>query len=229
MASEVDEQYDDRSEGYPPDWEDRRLRVLRRDGYRCQHCRIRSTRVDDISLDVDHIVPKSKGGTHEISNLRALCPECHSNRHPENDTLNNRSNKWSGGFISDLWNLLYRNILSDTGSCSVDQAGRVLQFDPIETIPDMDEDRAVSFRGRVVDLWDRSSEKIFQTGILVPSMHADGELEAPIRFVSWEDADVRRIHEQAHYAFIGARTTKYDGEIQISIDNRTEIIPAALL
>lgn len=29
------------------------------------------------ALDVDHILPRSMGGTHHPSNLRTLCPNCH--------------------------------------------------------------------------------------------------------------------------------------------------------
>lgn len=31
-------------------------------------------------LEVDHIVPISKGGTHELANLRVLCRYCHKKR-----------------------------------------------------------------------------------------------------------------------------------------------------
>lgn len=56
----------------------RRLEVLARDGYRCQRCR---RDIDEIAalhlrLEIDHIVPVSKGGGNEISNLQVLCQEC---------------------------------------------------------------------------------------------------------------------------------------------------------
>ena len=52
----------------------RRFLVLRRDKYRCQFCG--RTARDGVQLEVDHKVPKSKGGNNELSNLWTLCLPC---------------------------------------------------------------------------------------------------------------------------------------------------------
>ena len=51
-----------------------RYDVLRRDNFRCQLCG--SSAKDGVKLHVDHILPVSKGGKTEISNLRTLCERC---------------------------------------------------------------------------------------------------------------------------------------------------------
>ncbi|MBQ7400294.1 MAG: HNH endonuclease [Clostridia bacterium] len=51
-----------------------RYDILRRDGFRCQLCG--STADDGVKLHIDHIVPVSKGGRTEKSNLRVLCDRC---------------------------------------------------------------------------------------------------------------------------------------------------------
>lgn len=51
-----------------------RYDVLKRDGFKCVICG--RTAADGIKLHVDHIVPVSKGGKTELSNLRTLCDEC---------------------------------------------------------------------------------------------------------------------------------------------------------
>lgn len=51
-----------------------RYDVLRRDGFRCQICG--ATQKDGVLLHVDHIVPVSRGGRTEMSNLRTLCDRC---------------------------------------------------------------------------------------------------------------------------------------------------------
>jgi 5-methylcytosine-specific restriction endonuclease McrA len=51
-----------------------RYSVLQRDGFRCVICG-RSAQ-DNISLEVDHIVPISKGGQTEYANLQTLCMDC---------------------------------------------------------------------------------------------------------------------------------------------------------
>lgn len=51
-----------------------RYDVLRRDNFRCQLCG--SSAKDGVKLHVDHILPVSKGGKTEMSNLRTLCERC---------------------------------------------------------------------------------------------------------------------------------------------------------
>jgi len=56
--------------GIPPKlrWE-----VLKRDKYVCQYC---GACGPDVELEVDHIIPVSKGGKTELSNLKTSCIEC---------------------------------------------------------------------------------------------------------------------------------------------------------
>ena len=51
-----------------------RYDILKRDGFRCQICG--ASQKDGVRLHVDHIVPVSKGGKTEVSNLRTLCEKC---------------------------------------------------------------------------------------------------------------------------------------------------------
>lgn len=51
-----------------------RYDVMMRDGFRCVLCG--ATQADGVKLHVDHIIPLSKGGTSEMSNLRTLCERC---------------------------------------------------------------------------------------------------------------------------------------------------------
>lgn len=60
--------------GYGSYWRKLRLSVLRRDGYLCQVCRAAD------ASEVDHIVPKSSGGTDEPDNLQAICRVCHAKK-----------------------------------------------------------------------------------------------------------------------------------------------------
>jgi hypothetical protein len=52
----------------------RRYAVLQRDSRRCVICG--SSAKDGAILEVDHIIPKSKGGTDAIENLQTLCFDC---------------------------------------------------------------------------------------------------------------------------------------------------------
>lgn len=50
-----------------------RYEVFERDGYTCQYC---GAKAPSVELHVDHIVPVSKGGTNDLSNLVTACAEC---------------------------------------------------------------------------------------------------------------------------------------------------------
>jgi ATP adenylyltransferase len=41
---------------------------------------------DERALEVDHIVPRNKGGTDEIANLQALCFSCNAMKRDRDDT-----------------------------------------------------------------------------------------------------------------------------------------------
>ena len=51
-----------------------RYKILCRDGFRCVICGASAS--DGVKLHVDHIIPVSKGGKTEASNLRTLCERC---------------------------------------------------------------------------------------------------------------------------------------------------------
>lgn len=51
----------------------RRFEVLHRDGFTCRYC---GRRPPGVRLEVDHIQPKSKGGSDDPDNLLAACELC---------------------------------------------------------------------------------------------------------------------------------------------------------
>lgn len=50
-----------------------RVSVLKRDNFKCVFCGRSSKQV---SLEVDHIIPFSKGGSNDLNNLQTLCFSC---------------------------------------------------------------------------------------------------------------------------------------------------------
>lgn len=66
----------DRRSRLPDDWPKRRLRILRRDSYRCQHRDSPSSPPCDAPANqVDHI---ERGDDHRLDNLQALCRRHHA-------------------------------------------------------------------------------------------------------------------------------------------------------
>jgi diadenosine tetraphosphate (Ap4A) HIT family hydrolase/5-methylcytosine-specific restriction endonuclease McrA len=57
--------------------------VLKRAKFCCELCGIPA---DDRALQVDHIVPRNKGGVDDISNLQALCYSCNARKRDTDDT-----------------------------------------------------------------------------------------------------------------------------------------------
>ena len=62
---------------YPTNWDELRKDILRRDNYTCCNCLNTNKK-----LHVHHIVPLTRGGTNEPTNLATLCERCHIQLHP---------------------------------------------------------------------------------------------------------------------------------------------------
>lgn len=62
-----------RAKQRPIGWARIRARVLRRDNNVCQYCGREAT-------EVDHVVPVSRGGSHNLTNLVASCSACNAKK-----------------------------------------------------------------------------------------------------------------------------------------------------
>lgn len=62
-----------------------RHEVFKRDNYRCRECGATNK---ETTLEIDHIVPVSKGGSNSLSNLQTLCKKCNRAKH---------AHTWVGG------------------------------------------------------------------------------------------------------------------------------------
>ena len=54
-----------------------RLEVLKRDNYKCLLC---GSTKNDTTLEIDHILPVSRGGKDTMDNLRVLCKSCNRSK-----------------------------------------------------------------------------------------------------------------------------------------------------
>lgn len=64
--------------GYGAMWRKIRADVMVRDNYLCQTCKRAKTIT--AANAVDHIKPKSQGGTDNMNNLEAICNDCHKTK-----------------------------------------------------------------------------------------------------------------------------------------------------
>lgn len=55
------------------------LKIFRRDGFKCKQCGSSN------DLTVDHVIPESKGGEHNLSNFQTLCRSCNSSKGYQHD------------------------------------------------------------------------------------------------------------------------------------------------
>lgn len=87
---------------------DLRARVALSAGYRCAYCQT-AERIVGPLLEIDHIVPESKGGLSDETNLTLACPLCNSHRSNSTEGIdpvsgqmtplfNPRVEKWSDHF-----------------------------------------------------------------------------------------------------------------------------------
>jgi 5-methylcytosine-specific restriction protein A len=60
-----------------PGWNQRRARVLSRDGFECQ---LRGPRCAVLATEVDHVLNVANGGTDDMSNLVSACTPCHRDK-----------------------------------------------------------------------------------------------------------------------------------------------------
>ena len=74
-----------------------RYDVMRRDGFRCQLCGAMAK--DGVQLHVDHILPVSKGGKTEISNLRTLCERCNMGKRDKIEAQEHSPDELSKRFV----------------------------------------------------------------------------------------------------------------------------------
>ena len=83
----------------------RRAEVSARAGHRCEYCHL-PTRGQVATFPIDHITPRSAGGTNELSNLALTCPHCNAHKWTaaegtDGDTVpvfNPRRDNWSEHF-----------------------------------------------------------------------------------------------------------------------------------
>jgi len=67
---------------YGDDWEEQKRRAKVRDGYACRRCGYKPPKHLRHKLHVHHKIPRSKGGSNDLSNLITECLECHEREHP---------------------------------------------------------------------------------------------------------------------------------------------------
>lgn len=104
-----------------------RHEVFKRDNYRCRECGATNK---ETTLEIDHIVPVSKGGSNSLSNLQTLCKKCNRAKHArtwvggETDS-SSRRNKVKEIFKPDYtarryseeyWNLVIKGLNEDISS-----------------------------------------------------------------------------------------------------------------
>jgi ATP adenylyltransferase len=70
-----------KSTGYLPGTQ--KYEVMKRARHRCELCGVLE---EFRGLEVDHIIPRNKGGTDDVSNLQALCYSCNATKRDRDDT-----------------------------------------------------------------------------------------------------------------------------------------------
>ena len=79
--------------GYGSSWQKLRAFVLSNEPL-CRECMGRGEIVP--ATDVDHIVPRSRGGSDDEANLQSLCHACHSRKTATRDGAFGRARKSDG-------------------------------------------------------------------------------------------------------------------------------------
>ena len=112
-----------------------RFSILQRDNFTCQYCgdsKIHNG--DDVELEVDHILPVSKGGKTEIANLITACRECNQGKKDEIVSIKGRQpiQTTRGATFWDFILYILRRIEMKKGRGNQ----TTLRYPPIDDIPD---------------------------------------------------------------------------------------------
>lgn len=57
-----------------------RQQIMQRDNYTCKNCSASTYREPNLLLEIDHIIPLSKGGMTQVENLQTLCWRCNRSK-----------------------------------------------------------------------------------------------------------------------------------------------------
>lgn len=79
---------------YPPDWENRRKKLIAIQGKSCNRC-------SNNFQHIHHSISISDGGNHKLSNLELLCVNCHSRLHHRNLDTEDTYEYYSGNDFSE--------------------------------------------------------------------------------------------------------------------------------
>jgi hypothetical protein len=208
MASDADysPKYDEWSKDeYPPDWENRSRIVRTRDNHRCQNCGSKYLPENDVSIDVDHITPKSEGGSHSLDNLQTLCRNCHARKHPNNEELARRADTASQSLIVALFMIPIRILAFLLGGSEEDRISEISTTQ-----------QRTQITAEVDQLWDPNHDSMQQVGLLT-----DGD--DAIKFTSWKNNEVKQVQEGTTYEIRYASVDEYEGEPQLELDTYSEI------
>jgi 5-methylcytosine-specific restriction endonuclease McrA len=96
-------------------------RVAQRAGYRCEYCHT-PQKITGQTFHLDHVKPRSRGGSTSFENLCLACPRCNQIRQHRTDAVdpltkrrvplfNPRVDKWDDHFA---WSAGYTRILGKT-------------------------------------------------------------------------------------------------------------------
>jgi len=67
--------------------------VRARAGDRCQYCLMHQS-LQGATFHIEHIIPRSKGGSLEVSNLALACPSCNLHKADQTMAIDRQSGAW---------------------------------------------------------------------------------------------------------------------------------------
>lgn len=81
------------------------LAVYQRDGFKCRYC---GWEGPASGFEIDHVIPRSKGGADEMLNLAVACWPCNHHKKAETWILDGRPLRFQPGFNRAAWRSLVR-------------------------------------------------------------------------------------------------------------------------